>query len=470
MMVHEMPAAFGEIALLFVDESPLDAFTFGVNTNDPMTLELDALRVPPAAVFTNLAWLMRSRDVLYQALDALSLPADQRGVPVTRAVLQAFQLQHVDGGYFPELLKGMAESIMMAPLYDPRSLHRLEWRGKVEADIRPDMSAKEVEAALAQAGGNAGVVKLATLWSLVAEGGDGGRIQVHRSEEGRRVRMAGLHKVAARWQVPTLVCDGTADAELLRTVWPQLQEPTVMKGWQKLPRTKWVEVYQCVDRSVSKYMVAIEGEGEKRETRIRAARRLWAAVLKKAVEYGARDIGVITYKSTREWIEANCFVPTWIKLLHHGAAPPQRAGEGRGPVRDRETAGAGGGRGAAGRSPVRRAYRGAGLQGQAQGGGDPDRPRRRRQQRGAGRHARALPPTGRAGPAAGDGSRLDPRSRAGAGGSAEGERAAGRPSLDGCAGAGTRPGDPGAVGGPQWRAGLRDASSRRGWRWECVSR
>ena len=42
-MVHEMPKAFGNVARVMIDESPLDAFMFGIDINDQMTLELDAL-------------------------------------------------------------------------------------------------------------------------------------------------------------------------------------------------------------------------------------------------------------------------------------------------------------------------------------------------------------------------------------------------------------------------------------------
>jgi hypothetical protein len=78
-------------------------------------------------------------------------------------------------------------------------------------------------------------------------------------------------------------------------------------------------VLQVVDRSISKYAVAIEGEGEELARRQAAARRLYAAVLAKSLfEYGGQDVGVIVYKSTRQWIEANCFVPPWLKLFHHG--------------------------------------------------------------------------------------------------------------------------------------------------------
>ena len=103
-------------------------------------------------------------------------------------------------------------------------MRRLEWRGKVEPDIRPDMSAKQVREQLALAAGNAGIKKLVTLWSLVAEGGDGGRI----ADAPQRGRARHPHGGPARgrrkgWEVPTLICDATGDAELLRTIWPELK-------------------------------------------------------------------------------------------------------------------------------------------------------------------------------------------------------------------------------------------------------
>jgi hypothetical protein len=46
-MVHAKPKALGDIGWLLIDESPLDAFTFGIETDDRIELALDALREPP---------------------------------------------------------------------------------------------------------------------------------------------------------------------------------------------------------------------------------------------------------------------------------------------------------------------------------------------------------------------------------------------------------------------------------------
>ena len=70
-------------------------------------------------------------------------------------------------------------------------------RRKVEPDITPDMPKAQVYAELEKASGNADVEKCALLWRLVDEVLNGeeevsGRLQVHRTENGRVIRMVGL--------------------------------------------------------------------------------------------------------------------------------------------------------------------------------------------------------------------------------------------------------------------------------------
>ena len=47
-----MPKAFGKVGWVIFDESPLDAFMFGVDDNDEMVLALDDLRVRGSRVTT----------------------------------------------------------------------------------------------------------------------------------------------------------------------------------------------------------------------------------------------------------------------------------------------------------------------------------------------------------------------------------------------------------------------------------
>jgi hypothetical protein len=334
MMIHEIPKAFGRVGRVMIDETPIDAVMFGTDSSDAMTLELDALSIPPRrelSLFNR--ELMEEREALYAVLNRLKLPDDHhQGVPVGRETLREYMDLLLRETPLHRLMRALEAgkkltAKLQAKLRKPtpicsrwlsdihhKRMGRLEWRDKVEPNIRPDMSAKQVREQLALAVDNARIKKLVTMWSLL---GAPGRVQLHRAKEGRVIRMVGLHKLTKGWYVPTLICDGTGDATLLQAIWPDLN-CEVENDWQQLPRLASVRVFQCVDRAVSKYAVAVEGEGEELKRRQGAARRLYEAVLAKALEYGGEAVGVITYKSTRTWIEQNCFVPPWLKLFHHG--------------------------------------------------------------------------------------------------------------------------------------------------------
>ena len=73
--VHEMPKAFGDVGWVIFDESPLDAFMFGVDINDQVTLGLDTLRTPLPVDRKPVRRALRrshaARKTLYHALDKL---------------------------------------------------------------------------------------------------------------------------------------------------------------------------------------------------------------------------------------------------------------------------------------------------------------------------------------------------------------------------------------------------------------
>jgi hypothetical protein len=311
LITHPPPKAFGHIARVLIDESPLDAFIFG--TDDEMTLELDELLAPPARGFHGEITLMNGREALHEVLSEMELPADfHQGVPIGIEDLEAFACRQVEGKQSDFIV---ASLLNHAP-HNPKLLAALEWKDKVEPGIRPDMPAKMVQEQLELASGNARIKKLVMLWALLADG-KAGRLQLHNSDRGRIIRMVGLRGVAKGWQVPTLITDATGDPHLLRQVWPELTRE--VEDWQQLPRPPGVRILQSVDRAISKHAVAIEGEGEKLKRRENAARRLYAAILAQALAYGGKPVGVIVYKSTEDWIRRNCFVPEWMKLFHHGS-------------------------------------------------------------------------------------------------------------------------------------------------------
>ena len=308
MLVHEMPPAFGKVGLLLIDENPQDAFVFGDNLKAPFELELDRLLTPLKQGGANdVLTLMPARRALYRAMNKLDVSDDShRGTPVGREHLQDF-------------LSDPANLLSVAK-YDPGTMAAIEWKDKIRPPIRPDMPKREVLRLARQVEGNSRIQRLAILWRLIGLGG-GGRVQIHRRKQGRVIRMAGLTEIAKEWKnLPTLICNGTADATLLRAIWPDLK-CDLEDDWRQLPRPDNVRVFQVVDKAFSKLMVAVEGDDElKLETKIAAARRLWAVLVDRAMDYGGQPVGIILYKSTREWIEenCNCFVPPWIKLAHHG--------------------------------------------------------------------------------------------------------------------------------------------------------
>jgi hypothetical protein len=69
--VHEKPRVFGDIGWIIFDEDMLDAIVFGLDSNKPVTLELDALKASlkiPAEKLGNCG-LELARQALYRALD-----------------------------------------------------------------------------------------------------------------------------------------------------------------------------------------------------------------------------------------------------------------------------------------------------------------------------------------------------------------------------------------------------------------
>jgi hypothetical protein len=277
---HKKPGVLGNIGWVIFDEDLLDAVVFGLDSNKPVTLELDALKTPlkiPAGKL-GFSGLEGARRALYRALDYSQADMAAAGA-ATRAQLRPF----------------IDKASPLFGLYRAGDMRRLTLRGKVEPSLLPDMTSEEIDEKLAETAGNPQIKKETVLWELIEAIGDietYGRIRVRHDTEGRKVHMVGKAALAEGWRdVPVLICDATGDAELLKAMWPTLRQAEPA-GWQQLPRPSNVRIVQCVDRALSKCMVAIEGKNKERCER--AARRLYAAMLMKALGYGGADVGVIT--------------------------------------------------------------------------------------------------------------------------------------------------------------------------------
>ncbi|MGY3420280.1 hypothetical protein ACVWZW_000755 [Bradyrhizobium sp. F1.13.4] len=327
ILAHEPPKAFGTVVKVFIDESPTDALLFGVDQladKDKYILDIDQLLEKPnwfRWLSLQADLLMRAREALYLIVtDAMDMPRNRHhGAPLTAKHVFNFTDEYLNA---PKSLT--ADDTDVAE-FNTKQLVRLEWIDKEDPAIIPTMGPMAIEAALTTAAENRQVKKLVTLWQLIGQLSclkrTDGRVQIHygASAGQRLIRMCGLREVAEGWRCPVLICDATGDPWMLYQIWPKIECDD--GGFRQLPKPASVAISQIVDRSVSKWAVAVEGPpGTKDRTRREnAARRLYAAALTTALAYGGAKVGLITYKSTEAWIRANCFVPDWLRLHHFGA-------------------------------------------------------------------------------------------------------------------------------------------------------
>ncbi len=300
LLTHEMPKTFGDIGWLVIDESPLDAFIFGVDVNDRVNLAVDDLNFWPEWLedqADDAEFLMERQNELLEIVDQLKVPSSGQSIGLPTTDLTPWHARRNAG---------------------------LEYLGKLEADIHPAMDEKQVLDAVGMVSGqNSMVSKRVRLWRAIQQVGydidDYGRVQVYRHPEfGRTFRIIGLHKLAKGWDVQTLIADATGNVDLLRAIWPHIEVEE--EPWPQLPRPECVRVYQMVDRTFSKYSIAIEARNKKElERKQDTARSMYAALLLKALEYGGAEVAAIVYKSTEEFIRGKCFVPSWLRIAHHGA-------------------------------------------------------------------------------------------------------------------------------------------------------
>ena len=110
---------------------------------------------------------------------------------------------------------------------------KLEWLGKVDPKMRPDMTVKERKEALRLAANNKTVRRLSLFWRAIADllRPDGpefsgwAQLTYADTKEGRvRVlRLKGRKTIHHSWLVPTFVLDATLRMDLIREYWPTVE-------------------------------------------------------------------------------------------------------------------------------------------------------------------------------------------------------------------------------------------------------
>lgn len=289
----QKPAAFGDLAALFVDESPWQAAVEGVD-GPPFDLLVSAIgqdcEIPGDEISTG--ELRELRGLLHQVL------AGESG-PVRPAKLKA-------------VFQGQTSA---------STARKLEWRRKVDPDIRPDMSPAEVGRALQAAAGNATIARLVRLWTLVEEllhpfhGIEAsGRLEVIEAEGRKVVRMRGLRSPRDGWAVPTLLADATIDVELLRPIWPAV-EPC-QRYAVAMPH---VSISQVVDRAFSKVTLCPDETTDEAERTRRGnnALKVYAKLLHDARRYDGEVLAIVPL-GVEGHLRERAFLPGWLHLAHHG--------------------------------------------------------------------------------------------------------------------------------------------------------
>jgi hypothetical protein len=328
MMMHEMPKQFGNVGLLMIDENSVDAPTFGLG-DERIDLPLDALRNPPSSQLArhHARFLRNEHADLYRALDQIEFPDFKKGEPEIQFEPVPARVLRIFASWRTATYNG-----------------KLERSGKVTPKFDPTMSRRQLLAALKPSADNAIIAKMVRFWEAIdglmrryppvtfktvkgkwqftppeIDDALAARIKFYRTKkEGRFLRVIGRQPLAADWRnLPTLIGDANGDAELLKSIWPQLQA----SEWPQPQLPPNVRIIQVPGINTTMKAIAPRSPIEyKLKQQRKAARQAYAAVLATALRYGGAPCVLITYKVTEEYIRETCHIPPWLALGHFGAA------------------------------------------------------------------------------------------------------------------------------------------------------
>jgi putative DNA primase/helicase len=177
---------------------------------------------------------------------------------------------------------------------DLRDALRLEWRRKIEADVRPGMPLSQVrEACTKIIAHNQAVSRLARCWELLlrtveAPGERSPWLDLRKAQVpgGKEmvpaIFMTWRDDIHPSWAAPTLILDATMPVEIVRQFFPNLSEPQRIAA--PMPHTR---VRQITDRPLTADMlIPTEGASE----RTNATRRANVERVRRFIEVRADDV------------------------------------------------------------------------------------------------------------------------------------------------------------------------------------
>lgn len=302
LQTHTKPSIMGDLAAVFVDESPVDCFLGGVD-GPPVVLSFGAIR-----------------DVC-ERLEILEQKATAMG---RMAVANDFNADHMKLTALLDALKVHPEGkIKTDGLPDLKGTGRMIWRTIKELNIAPDTSPRDREAEIALKGPyNKSVLLVARLVDCVKKAS--GDIVPGLNMLDGGVSLAWRLERAKGWNVPTMFMDATARPEIYQALFPTIADDRITRVECAAPN---MSVRQVVDFNGSRNKLV---PNDKRPGQANTARnnikRVASLIECRAAEFegeGAEidgkavDVLVITYKATRELLD-ELGLPDNVETAHFG--------------------------------------------------------------------------------------------------------------------------------------------------------
>lgn len=222
-----------------------------------------------------------------------------------------------------------------------RRAHKLVYRCKVDPGVTPSMPEKQtiprIEAA---ARVNIPIMKLARLWRLIADTLDAGTdavpgVQIEtvpatdKTESYRSIRLRWRRDIHESWKAPTLLMDATANATLVKPLFPSVT--ATLDAQAAWPHS---HVRQVTDWSASASLLIPQSENDKpdskdaRTAKLNNIERIRRLIEVRAFEFRGRgalvdgkslDVLVICQMGLEEQLRAGRGLPAGVEIAHFNA-------------------------------------------------------------------------------------------------------------------------------------------------------
>lgn len=222
-----------------------------------------------------------------------------------------------------------------------RRAHKLVYRCKEDPGVTPGMSEKETLPKIdAAARVNIPIMKLARLWRLIADTLDAGTdavpgVQIEtvpatdKTESYRSIRLRWRRDIHESWKAPTLLMDATANATLVKPLFPSVT--ATLDAQAAWPHS---HVRQVTDWSASASLLIPQGENDKPDSKdaqtakLNNIERIRRLIEIRAFEFRGRgalidgkslDVLAICQMGLEEQLRAGRGLPDGVEIAHFNA-------------------------------------------------------------------------------------------------------------------------------------------------------